>query len=133
MATYDRTGRYAEVTKFPAMIGAVLSEVIGKIGDEELVFKAADGSKFTFWYEPDCCATCSITDIIGDIADLIGSPIVDAEEVSSEGAPAPENADSYTWTFYRFSTVKGTVTIRWLGESNGYYSESVSFRAGEAP
>ena len=68
----------------------------------------------------------------------VGSPIVEAEEVSNyapEAGKAPwelskdaYTPESYTWTFYRFSTAKGTVTIRWLGESNGYYSESVSFR-----
>jgi len=50
---------------------------------------------------------------------------VEAEEISNE-EPYAGN-DSYTWTFYRFSTSKGTVTVRWLGESNGYYSESVSY------
>ncbi len=56
-------------------------------------------------------------------------PLVVAEDVSSDDFPAPpgDYVESYTWTFYRLATAKGFVVIRWLGESNGYYSESVDF------
>lgn len=69
----------------------------------------------------------------GGIDDLIGSPIVVAEEVvhdqdvNPEGVIVPEYQDSFTWTFYKLDTAKGGVTIRWYGDSNGYYSESVDF------
>lgn len=70
----------------------------------------------------------------GDLDSLIGSPITLAEEVVSsnenpEGTPVKEGQDygSWTWTFYKFATIKGYVTVRWYGESNGYYSESVDF------
>lgn len=108
------------------MIGVTMKSVVNE-DNARLVFTTEDGRRFVFFYEPDCCASCSIEDVCGDLPDLVGSPLVEAEEVSNYEREAPPSADSYTWTFYRFSTVKGTVTVRWLGESNGYYSESVSF------
>ena len=74
-----------------------------------------------------------IEDIIGDIGCLLNTPILLVEEVSNkdenpEGVTAPDHQDSFTWTFYKLATVKGSVTIRWYGESNGYYSERVDFQ-----
>lgn len=121
------------VNELSAMVGATIAVIDGELGNEEMVFCAVDGRRFRFVYYQDCCASCRVEDICGDLDDLIGSPIVLAEEVSNYDAPAPENADSYTWTFYRFGTAKGTVTVRWLGESNGYYSESVTFEVLPSP
>jgi hypothetical protein len=73
----------------------------------------------------------SVNDVIGDIADLLDAPLLVAEEVTDSAAPADVTQDyppeSQTWTFYRFQTIKGSVTLRWFGKSNGYYSEAVSF------
>ncbi len=112
-----------------------VSELIGKTvakvernGDEELRFLYPDGSGFRLFHEQDCCESVTIEDVCGDLDDLVGSPILVAEEVSSEDRPAlSEHEESYTWTFYKFATIKGTVTVRWYGASNGYYSESVDF------
>ena len=110
---------------FDTMIGVTMTSVIN-YGD--LVFTTDGGRKFIFTHYQDCCENVFIEDIRGDLTDLVDSPIVEAEEVSNYEGSEWKDSESYTWTFYRFSTVKGTVTIRWLGESNGYYSESVSYR-----
>jgi hypothetical protein len=111
------------------MLGATIVSISGMQDESEaVIFTAQDGRSWHMWYQPDCCARCYIVQIDGDVQDLIGSPLLMSEEISNEGASAPEGYyESYTWTFYKFATIKGYVTLRWLGSSNGYYSESVSF------
>ncbi|AGY46634.1 hypothetical protein BigBertha_126 [Bacillus phage BigBertha] len=97
---------------------------IDKNGSDQLVFYDTDGEVYLMFHNQDCCETVDIEDIEGDLEDLLHSPILMAEEVTNQGNT---RWGSQTWTFYKFSTIKGTVVLRWLGESNGYYSESVDF------
>lgn len=116
------------VQVFESMIGVEM-ESVQQVDGNKLIFRSKDGKLFRFFHDQDCCEIVYIQDIIGDLEDLVGSPLTLAEEISNADAPKPENADeSYTWTFYRFGSGKGTVTVRWLGMSNGYYSEGVSFK-----
>lgn len=107
------------------ILGATLSEC-NRRGDESIEFITTDGRKYVMQHHEDCCECVTIDDICGELSDLVGTPILQAEEASNMDAPAC-SAESYTWTFYRIATIKGAVCIRWLGTSNGYYSESVNF------
>lgn len=115
---------------FKDLVGKVLLEVKGDLNDDRLVFTLENGDKYMLWHDQDCSESVTINDIVGELHDLVGSPILMAEEVTSTENPldvSMENQDSFTWTFYKLATIKGYVTIRWYGESNGYYSESVFF------
>jgi hypothetical protein len=113
--------------KIEDMRGKVFTRVTGSVGGDQLVFETAT-ERFVFFHHQDCCESVDINDIVGDLEDLVGEPLLIAEEVSGE-TPVDFNEmdhESVTWTFYKFATRKGYVDVRWLGESNGYYSESVS-------
>ena len=108
------------------MLGKTFVQVTGSVGDTAMLFETADGERFMFAHEQDCCESVDINDIVGDLQDLVGEPMLIAEEVKGATEPDAEHYESYTYTFYKFATRKGYVDVRWLGESNGYYSESVS-------
>ena len=93
---------------------------------EEIVFTLADGQRCKLYHLQDCCESVYVEDIVGELADLVGSPLTMVEEASKNDRDGTRD-DSETWTFYKFATAKGYVTIRWYGSSNGYYSESVDF------
>lgn len=119
--------RYSDRCEVSQLIGLTLKSVTGlEGGSEEVTFESECGRRFLMFHDQGCCENVRLEDVEGDTQDLIGLPITTAEEVEGV-AEAPEYADSYTWTFYRIATSKGWVVLRWLGESNGYYSESVDF------
>jgi hypothetical protein len=122
------------------LLGKTFTSVRGEVGGAQIEFICDDGSIYVMHHQQDCCEGVSVESIVGDLADLVGSPILKAEEATSDKDPEGYKTedtyrDSFTWTFYKLATVKGWVDIRWLGESNGYYSESVTLArvAGPSP
>lgn len=135
---FERIGK--PLTEIIAKDKCDISELTGKTiisingleeGSDEATFICSDGTKFVMYHEQDCCEVVSIDDVCGDVEDLIGSPILKAEEARSSNDINPEEDENYhcsaTWTFYHLHTIKGTVTVKWYGTSNGYYSERADF------
>jgi len=118
---------------FSKLKGEVLIEITGAVkGSERIEFKTQDGRTHALCHVQDCCETVEVEDVCGNVEDLVGWPILLAELVTNEnenpeGVEPPEYQDSFTWAFYKLSTVKGSVTLRWYGESNGYYGETAAF------
>jgi (p)ppGpp synthase/HD superfamily hydrolase len=120
--------RRYERAKLSELKRKVLNKISVNEHEGEIKFFCEDGTEYLMYHSQECCENVSIEEIIGNIEDLIGSPIIMAEESTNSDNPKEHSDESFTWTFYKFSTVKGYVTIRWYGESNGYYSESVDFK-----
>lgn len=116
------------------LIGKTLANIDVDRFDDEIIFTTKSGEKYKMFHQQNCCESVRINDIAGDVKDLIGWPILVAEErTSSKNEDRKNYGDdnlydtSFTWTFYEIATIKGSVTIRWYGSSNGYYSERVHF------
>ena len=107
------------------LIGKTITNITGlENGSDEIRFTTAEGT-LVLYHGQDCCETVSVEEFYGEPGWLIGAPVLTAEERTSNDEPGGAAEESATWTFYEIATNKGSVTIRWLGTSNGYYSESV--------
>jgi len=127
--------------RFENLKGQTLSNISIIKNDEKeydsVIFEVLNSNvKYKLFHFPDCCELVTLEDICGDIEDLIGTPILLAEEVINSDDDGLDRLDrkegthindSWTWSFYKLSTIKGSVTLRWYGTSNGYYSETVDF------
>jgi len=114
-------------------IGWTVTEVEQHSAEDGVTFKIRKGEetgKIRMFHSQDCCEQVYLEEVIGgELSDLVGEEIMVFEKTSSEGEPPPNRdgyePDSYTWTFYKIRTNRLTLTLRWLGTSNGYYSEDV--------
>lgn len=136
----------SEVVLYKVIKGKVIDRIVGydtegnmhdgRIlpGDRKFEFEGKWG-RLVFYHAQDYCEFVRVEEVIGDINDLIGSTVIEAESISGgeemnavvEGLNRMLD-ESYTWTFYKFGTMKGFVTIRWLSESSEGYSHNVSVK-----
>lgn len=112
-----------ELFNFENLKGHTLVYVEVKKGDggDVVLFRDSDGTLFEMYHDQDCCETVWLDDQCGSWQDILNTPILSAHVVESE------QCRGCTWTFYTLVTFYGSMTLRWIGESNGYYSERVSF------
>jgi hypothetical protein len=130
----DMEGWWRRRVPIEEMVGCVFTDIKSNMDDgeafhgwhcydytEQLFFLGE--KSFYMKHDQQCCEKVLIEEIIGHLPDLIGTPILRAEERSSEGERLFGSA--VEWTFYELATINGSVTIRWRGASNGYYGTSV--------
>lgn len=93
-------------------------------------------NKYSLRHNQDCCESVSLYKVIGSVTDILDSPITLAEEDTHDNDPAwykdtvkneRDWRESFTWSVFVLETVQGRVEFWFLGESNGYYSETVTF------
>jgi hypothetical protein len=112
------------------MKGQTIKQVDGlEKYSEQVSIKMNSGECFVFYHSQSCCETVQLEDFDLEAEELEGAIVLDAYlETNSEDSTGIEYPNSFTWSFYRIVTNKGTLCMRWLGKSNGYYSEEVDIK-----
>ena len=110
------------------LVGKTIRKIDGLYpGSEEVTIYCMDGDIFRLYHEQDCCENVELNDVEVDTDNFYLALVISAEEVCGESpSDFTYGNDSHTWTFYKIETTQGGIWMRWLGESNGYYSEEVT-------
>ena len=90
---------YAKPVKIDALIGRTFASVTET--DATVTFAGDGGPSYRLEHMQDCCESVWLEDVAGDLDDLVGSPVVMAEESTDKDATGVE---STTWTFYKLGT-----------------------------
>ena len=114
------------------IIGKTISRIEGLEVESQFVdIYFTDNTKLEFTHWQDCCEHVALNDfeLTTSLEKIVGGVINDARE--DIGEAGCDGWESFTWTFYNINTSKGCINMRWLGQSNGYYSEGVDLELVE--
>ena len=112
---------YVPSVNLKELEGKTITAVVYKESNESLLIHL-NTHVLEMIHHQDCCETAYLTDVVGSFEDLIGYPLL---EVSESIVDIATEDMSSTASYYNFRTVKASVQLRWVGESSGYYSETV--------
>lgn len=112
------------------LVGETLAYIDVDDSMEKIMLTTVSGRQFMIHHYQDCCEVVGMESTEGDWRALIGKAI---EVASHEEDGRESEYGSGTETTLTFKVDGATVISRWVGESNGYYSESVTITelAGE--
>ena len=113
---------YSRAIYIAQLKGMTITAVVYKEVNESLLIHL-NTHVLEMIHHQDCCETVYLADVVGSFEDLIGYPLL---EVSESIVDIATEDMSSTASYYNFKTVKASVQLRWVGESNGYYSETVN-------
>lgn len=101
--------------------------ISGMSQDSESIVIVTETETISMYHYQDCCESVFVEDVVGDVEKHIGAELYEIiEKTSKEPIGGKNEFDSFTYTFYTIKTSKGYLDVRWIGSSNGYYSESVT-------
>lgn len=117
-----------KIEKLPELDGRTLTAVEYNKDTDSLYLTFEDGSRWVMRHDQDCCEhvyLCDAANAVQELKECIGEEIESVERAFQEN---PFAGESSTWSFYKFNFgyLYGP-TLRWVGESNGYYSETADF------
>lgn len=102
--------------------GLVLNEIGIDDSINQIKFVDDKNNVYIMHHKQDCGENMFIEGIYGNPEDILGSPIIRAEEIINYNEiPLYEDCLDYTWKLYEIATNKSCISIRWYGELNGYY------------
>ena len=88
--------------------------------------------EYSLTHNQECCESVWLESVDGNLNDAIGDTVISFELETNVVKPEPVDEYCYVaeygmWSFYKLTTSKNMFTIRFMGESNGYYSVCVEF------
>lgn len=122
--------------EFNKLVGQTITSIKEQL--DELHIETTTG-RYKLYHYQDCCETVGLHQTVGSIESVLNSPVTKTDESSSPLPPedpqfkTEREAEEYepeseTWSLFEIETENGgKVAFLWHGESNGYYSEGVSF------
>ena len=120
----------SKIEQVSDLVGHTIKEI--RRTSDELIFILESGEACRFYHGQDCSEDVSIDDVVGDLDDLIGSPLLLAEEVAQGTSGRDRHVGRLRQHLHmdvlQVCHQQGICDRAMVWQSNGYYSERVNLR-----
>jgi hypothetical protein len=108
------------------LVGKVITAIHLADDKKALKFDIEGGEPIIADCQGDCCSETWVENIENPWA-ILGSPVLKAENIDMPDLGTMEGRDVVAYYGFKIETVKGTCTIDYRNDSNGYYSGDLAW------